>query len=50
MLFSLFYGVEAMVPIEAMVPFARLALASKVSNPNERFYDGEALEKRRQNA
>lgn len=44
------YGAEAMVPIEVTVPSARLALTSKISNPNDCIYVTEALEEKRQNA
>lgn len=47
--FSLVYGVEAMVLIKVIVLSARLVLTSKVSDPNDRVYDVEALEEKRQN-
>lgn len=47
--FSLVYGAEAVVPFEIAVPSARLALASKVLDPDGRTYDVETLEGRRRN-
>lgn len=35
------------VSIEVIAPSARLVLASKISDPNNRFYDVEALEDKR---
>lgn len=48
--FSLIYGTEAVVPVEIDVLSARLALASKVLDPERRAYDVEVLEERRQKA
>lgn len=36
-----------MVPIEVMVPSARVVLPSKLSDSHDRIYDMEALEERK---
>lgn len=48
--FSLANGVEAVVPFEVLIPFARLAFESKHSELYDRIYDVEALKERRHNA
>lgn len=45
--FSLVYGAETVVLVEVAVPSARLALASKILNPDSRTYDVETLEEPR---
>lgn len=40
--FSLVDGIEAIAPIEVIIPSTHLALSSKVFNPNNRIYDVEA--------
>lgn len=47
--FSSVYRAEAVVPIKIMVPSARLAPAYGLTDPHDRIYDVEALEKRRFN-
>lgn len=44
--FLLIYKVEEVVPIEIMVPSARLALISKVVDSKERIHDAEAIEEK----
>lgn len=44
--FLLIYKVEEVVPIEIMVPSARLALISKVVDSKERIHDVEAIEEK----
>lgn len=48
MRFSLIYGPEAMVLIEIIIPPARLALASKVSDSPDRIDDMKANEEKTQ--
>lgn len=48
--FSLVYGAEAVVPVEIMVPSARLALASKILDPDGRAYDVKTFEEKRRSA
>lgn len=43
--FSLGYGTKGVVPIEIMVHSARLALPSKVTDPQELIHDVEAVKK-----
>lgn len=45
--FSLVYGIEAVVPIETMVPSAWLALTSKVTDPRERIHDVEGCREKK---
>lgn len=45
--FSLVYGAEVMVPVEIMVPSARLALARKFIDPQDQIHDVETLKEKR---
>lgn len=45
--FSLVYGAEVVVSVEIVVPSGRLALASKVTNPQEGIHDVEGRRRKR---
>lgn len=47
MCFFLAYRAKGVVPVEIITPLVRLALISKLADPNDRIYDMEALEARR---